>query len=134
MFQLPTQKAVYELLVAGLSCAVYDDVPDSPVGAPEALFPYAVVGEDTAVAWDTDSSLGAAVAVTVNLYSRYSGKKELKELIEEVYDVLNRDASQLSASGFRFIDCLFVSSTVRALGDGKTKHGICRYTITVEKE
>lgn len=134
LFALPTQSAVYTRLNAELSCSVYDDVPDSPVGAPEANFPYAVIGEYAATPWDTDDTLGNTMLITVHVYSRYSGNKQVKELMQEVYNALNRQHANLSAAGYRFVDCLFSSSNIVPLGDGKTRQGICRYIITIEKE
>ena len=45
---LPIQATIYEVLNAGLSIPIYDNVPDN------AIMPYAVIGDDTLIQFDTD--------------------------------------------------------------------------------
>lgn len=133
-FLLPVQTAIYTRLNSELSTNIFDDVEGLPEGKPDEDFPYIVVGEDTSLAWDTDDTLGATVTVTLHVWSRYEGKKEVKEIMQSIYDALNRQSSNLSASGYRFVDCLFEFSDVIDENDGATRHGVCRYLVTVEKE
>lgn len=134
IFATPVQSALYARLSAVLSTTVYDDVPDLPAKLPDSEFPYVVIGEDLLSPWDTDDTLGGSVLATLHVWSRYSGKKELKEIMDAIYDALNRQADNLSASGFRFVDCIFEFAQVLDQSDGKTRQGICRYRITIEKE
>jgi hypothetical protein len=134
IFATPIQSAVYNRLSAELSTTVYDDVPDLPAKLPDENFPYIVIGEDLLSTWDTDDTLGGSVLTTLHVWSRYNGKKELKEIMAAIYTALNRQAPALSASGFRFVDCLFEFAQILDQSDGKTRQGICRYRITIEKE
>ena len=134
-FLTPVQQAVYTRLAAQISSAtVYDDVPDMTEGLPAADFPYIVIGNDTEVAWDTDDTLGGNCTITLHAFSQYQGKKEAKEIMAAIDVALHRQAVNLSATGFRFVDCLREYSEVFDEDDGATRHGVCRYRITIEKE
>ena len=134
-FDLPIQQAVYTRLVSEVSSAtIYDDVPNSPPGEPRTDHPFVVVGQDTITPWDTDDQLGGDAFVNLHVWSRYEGKKEIKEIMQEIYDALNRQAANLSATGYRFVDCLFDYSEVNDRNDGETRHGLIRFKILIEKE
>lgn len=133
-FLLPAQAAIYARLVADVTSAtVYDDVPDQPDGMPDDAFPYIVIGEDTAQDWDTDDTLGSQVNCTIHVWSIYQGKKEVKEIMGEIYNSLHRNESNFSAAGYRFVDSLLQFSEVIDEDDGATRHGICRYLVTIER-
>jgi len=116
------------------SATIYDDVPDLPEGLPEANFPYVVIGNDTALTWDTDDTLGQRITTTLHVFSRYQGKKQAKTIMGEIYAALHRQSANLTATGFRFVDCLLDFSDIFDDDDGATRHGVCRYLITIEKE
>lgn len=133
-FSVPLQQAVYNRLVAALpGYRIYDDPPNQPDGIADADFPYITVGEDTVQAWDTDGSLGANCTVVLHVWSRKNGKKEAKTILGLLYTALNRQAANLTAAGYTFIDALHESSEVVEEVDGKTRHGIIRFRLTMEK-
>ncbi len=135
IFLTPVQTAIYNRLVAQISSAqVFDDVPGLPEGKPDSDFPYIVIGEDTGAPWDTDDVLGSQVFIMLHVWSRYEGKKQAKEIMSDIYNALNRQAPNLVAVGFRFVDCLFDFAEVFDENDGVTRHGVCRFKLTVEKE
>jgi hypothetical protein len=134
-FLNPLQLAVYNRLVAQLpTINIYDDSPGQPDGKPAVNFPYIVLGDDTGVPWDTDDVLGTEATITLHVWSRYRGKKECKTLLGLIYTALHRQAANLSATGYTFVDCLFEFSTVMDQNDGITRHGVCRYRLLIEKE
>lgn len=134
-FLAPVQTALYTRLSAEVSLAtIYDDVPDQPDGKPEDLMPYVVIGEDTGTAWDTDNSLGNVVICTIHVFSHYEGKIQAKQIMGEIYTALHRQAANLSATGYTFVDCLFDFADVVDEDDGAIRHGTARYRITLEKE
>jgi hypothetical protein len=125
-------KAVHAKLngaIAGLT--VYDHVPFEPEGAPDANFPFAVVGDMDVAPWDTDDTRGATVSATVHVWSRYKGRKEARDTLDSIYALLHRAA--LVAVGYKFVDVLFTFSTITVEGDGKTRHGIIRFQLTVQE-
>lgn len=134
-FLNPVQAAIFTRLSAAVSsAAIYDDVPDMRDGQPDDLYPYVVIGEDVSTAWDTDNSTGSTVLITLHVFSRYQGKKQAKTIMAEIYTALHRQAANLSATGYDFIDCLLDFSQVLDEDDGATRHGVCRYRVTIEKE
>lgn len=133
-FANPLQLALFSRLTAGLSpVKVYDSPPNQPDGLSNSDFPYVVIGDDTFAPFDTDTSIGNSCTVTLHVWSRYNGKKETKTIMGSIFQLLHRQASSLSASGYNFIDCLFEFGEVIEEIDGKTRHGVCRYRILLEK-
>ena len=128
------QTAIYTRLVSQISAVpIYDSIPFQPDGDSTTNFPCIVIGDDTLTPWDTDETLGVTATVTIHVWSRKLGKKETKEILGQIYAALNRQAANLSATGFNFVDCLFEFSEIIEDIDGKTRHGICRYRIIMEK-
>ena len=129
------QAALYTRLVtSSIGASIYDDVPDLPEGQPFSDFPYIVLGNDVSEPWDTDDTLGETYVCTIHAFSRYQGKKEIKEIVAAIYTALHRQAANLSATGYRFVDCLYEYSEIFDDDDGATRHGVCRYRITIEQE
>lgn len=124
-----TQEAVYAALVAhagvqallGAPPRVYDHVPD------EATFPYAAFG--VAHIAPEDSKLDSAFdhTLTLDIFSRYRGSKEAKEILQVVYAALHR--AELSASGASFPLCEFHSAEIAPLDDGMTTHIAARFRV-----
>lgn len=133
-FFLPLQQAVYARLVSQLSpIKVFDAPPGQPDGRPATDFPYVVVGDDTISPFDTDEAVGASATITLHVWSRYNGNTEAKNIMGQIYTALNRQAGTLSAVGYAFIDSLYEFGDVIKEADGKTRHGVCRFRITMEK-
>lgn len=142
-FLNPVQQALFTRLSGNVVASVngspavipvYDDVPDLPAKMPSVNFPYIVIGEDYGVPWDTDSVIGNEVVITLHTWSRADGKKELKSIMGAIDLLLHRQPATLSAAGYNFVDCFFEFAQVLDQNDGKTRQGICRYRITLEKE
>jgi len=133
-FFTPLQQAVYTRLVAALPTRrIYDSPPGQPDGRPLSDFPYIVIGDDTLAPFDTDDSTGASATVTLHVWSRYDGSAEVKLILGEIYTALNRQSGNLTAAGYSFIDALFEFGDVIREADGKTRHGVCRFRINMEK-
>lgn len=128
-FMLPAQTLIYDTLSAGLAINVFDDVPDMPAGMPEDSFPYVVIGQDYTNRFDTDSWNGDKVSVQLDVWSRYNGKKEAKEILASIYALLHKQ--NLSVAGFDIVDCLHVYSTIPDTGASNYVHAITRYEITI---
>ena len=135
MFETPVHKAVYSALTANGTLltkitGVYDHVPQD-IGGNENVFPYVNIGEDVVTEYDTDAVLGGSVSITVHAWSRYYGKKEVKDIMGEIYATLHR--AEFSETGFRFISCDFESSQTLLDADGLTRHGILTFRILIER-
>ena len=133
-FEEVVQKAVYEKLIAraallGREINIYDDVPIFT--DEKTIFPFIALGDDTLVNWDTDTELGADVTLTLNVWSRYRGKKEIKDLQGFIYDTLHR--ADFSVVGYKIITCEFVQSQSFMDFDGLTRHGVQTFQLLIEK-
>jgi len=131
-FRSAARRTVYSALngnIAGVT--VYDHVPFEPEGAPDSNFPYATIGEASAEPFDNDTTLGAYVDATVNVWSRYKGRKEVDTALDAIYGLLHR--ASLTASGYRIVDSLFSFSDVLNESDGQTRHGVIRFRITIQE-
>jgi hypothetical protein len=129
-FNTAAQTMVFGALNGNLTgCTVFDSPPFLPEGAPSTTFPYCVIGNDTARAWDTDDTRGAEITLTLHFWSRAQGFKEVKALMDQAYGLVNR--ATLTASGYDVIDCLFEFSDAMDDPDGVTKHGVQRYRLTI---
>lgn len=122
-----TQKAVYGLITAALPTRpVFSlgGVPDNFEGS------FIVIGDATGAGDDTDQTLGQQVTVTVHTWdfsSTARGMKNVKELMAEVYTVLNR--AEFPVSGYTLTDCFFEFEQAMLDSDGLTPHGVQRFRI-----
>lgn len=130
-FETTIQTAVFNALDGGLSYPVYDDAPFLPEGQPTTGFPYVVIGDDTAIAFDADDTKGMEATVTIHIWSRSHGRKEAKGILGEIYTILHR--ASLTAAGYSFVDCFFEFSQVEVDTDGITRHGVARYRLTIQE-
>lgn len=135
-FEVVIQKAIYEKLAASAELIakkipVYDDVPQPEDSGKLCNFPYVVVGDDTLNQWDTDTEYGADAVITIHTWSRYTGKKEIKELQGYVYNALHN--AELVIPGYVSVVCAFQDSKSFLDADGKTRHGVQTFTMLIEK-
>ena len=57
--------------------------------------------------------------------------KEVKALMAEAYTLLNR--ASLTISGYNVVDCLWQFADVSVDPDGRTRHGVQRYLLTIQE-
>ncbi len=126
------QEAVYGALTSsvalqallGSPVRIYDVVP------PAALFPYATLGDVLIKEFDTKDQTGFEQSLILHVWSRYRGRKELKQIIQTIYDVLHNGV--LNVTGANAVSCQFQSASTTQQNDGLTLHGILRYRIIVQ--
>lgn len=127
--QWAVQQAIYAALTGnaalqallGNPARIYDHVPDTPV------YPYVTLGETFAGDFDTKSFDGMDQDVVLHVWSRYRGKKEAKQILGAIHDVLNKQP--LSVTGQNFVLCQFTFGQVFDDPDGLTRHGVARYRV-----
>lgn len=105
---------------------VYDSVPES------ASYPRVVVGEDTVVPNYTKTGNGEEITHTLHIWSRYNGKKEVKELMALVLDSLTNSPLSL-ADGFEMEFNMLDFAEVLPDPDGITKHGVIRLRFIIRQ-
>jgi len=123
--QFALQTAIFTLLSADnnltstLGASVFDDVPE------ETAYPYVQIGEDTAIDYSTKDLNGSDVSVNLDVWSRYRGSLELKNIMDRIHTLLHD--SSLSVTGTNFINMRFEFSDTIRDPDGITRHGVMRF-------
>lgn len=123
MKQANIQQAIFESL-SELDYSVYDHVPQV------SAFPYIVIGDDTSIGFDTDESVGSESTLTIHVWSQYRGKMQVKEILQEIYDKLNR--ADIAVSGCHLVECVAEFQETYLESDGLTRHGVIRFRLIVE--
>jgi hypothetical protein len=122
------QKAIYSALngdaaLSALVTGVYDDVPEG------TAYPYVVLGEDTGINFGSKTLDGLEYTLTIHAWSQYRGRKEVKEIMEAIYDALH-DAS-LSVTDATLVNIRQEFETTLMDADGLTRHGVMRFRAVV---
>ncbi len=119
------QKAIFTALngtVTGVSSAnipIYDDVPEGTV------YPYVVIGEETSSNNGTKTLDGVEHTLTLHVWSQYRGRREIKEIMQSVYEKLHNTA--ITVTGASLVNIRQEFSNTLAEQDGITRHGIMRF-------
>lgn len=118
------QEAVYLRLKQALpDVTIYDAVPDDEV------FPYVVLGDETATDWSGKADAGLDVAQLIQVFSRADGFREAKEIGERVAGALT--AGTLLVDGQRVLDvALDGTETFR---DQEDRRLVLRFRIRLQE-
>lgn len=125
------QKAVYVALVdASLTDAtgtsnieVFDDVPEG------TAYPYVSIGEDTAVDVSSKDNTIFEHTLTIHVWSQYRGRRDIKELMEQVHNALHNVT--ITVSGASLCNLRQEFQTTLLENDGITRHGVMRFRAVV---
>ena len=123
------QKAIFNQLsgsIVGLDSAnilVFDDVPEN------TSYPYVVIGEETAINNGSKDLDGLEYTLTVHVWSNYRGRREIKEIMQSVYENLHDTA--ISVTGASLVNVRQEFNTTLAENDGITRHGVMRFRAVV---
>jgi hypothetical protein len=137
MFEESIRQAIYdalagEIMLGNAVVPVYDDVPQPVDGGVSSAFPYVVIGDTTYAPWDTDTEQGAEATITIHTWSRYSGRREVMLIHDEIYRLLHRVDIQVDCS--HTVGCDFEQSDSFLDSDGETRHGVTRYRLIVDQK
>ena len=110
-------------LVAG---RIFDDVPQGE------CFPYITIGEDDARPWGNDCVQGLESLITIHAFSRYAGRREVKDISAAVVDVLH-NAKLVDNSGVYAAVCSLDMQTAMTEADGATRHAVIRFRVLLTK-
>ena len=126
-------REVYEKLTADsalmslVNDAVYDHVLQTQ------NYPFIAVGELVENEFNNDDPEQMNEAsLTIHTYSRKDGRQEVNEIQERITRVLHR--AELSASGFNFISIDHEQSQSFTDADGKTRHGVVEFNISITED
>ncbi len=122
MGALASSPSVQGLL--GTPPSLYDHVPSG------AAFPYVVYGATHVLPYDTKTESGFEQIITLDIWSRYRGTKETRDIFQSLYDTLHR--ANLSVAGQVFLSCEFHSADLLLESDGLTSHGAARFSVVTQ--
>lgn len=106
-------------LAALVGARVYDRVPQN------ATFPYVAIGDDTAIDWSGQTHLGEEATITIHAWSRQSGRKEVKSIMNAIDDRLHRGS--LALEGYGLVSLTRDFAETMEDPDGITIHGVQRF-------
>tara|TARA_R100000773_G_C4170363_1_gene84304 strand:+ start:314 stop:721 length:408 start_codon:yes stop_codon:yes gene_type:complete len=102
---------------------IYDNVPqDSP-------YPYVVIGNENALNVGTKSVDANDYSIDIEVWSQYRGKKEIKNIMERIYNLLHN--ASLSVSGADFVRSQVRTVITLVEADAITRHGVISLDILV---
>ena len=135
-FETALQTTIFSTLdgdaaLGALVTGVYDSAPQADDSGSSAAFPYVTIGEAVHTDWSTDTENGDDVTFTVHSWSRYRGRKEIKQIQGAVYDVLHR--ANLSVAGYAFVSCDWLQSESFVDTDGLTRHGVQTFRVILDQ-
>lgn len=94
-------------------------------------FPYITLGEDTSSDWSTKTSVGEEITHTLHIWSRYKGKKEVKEIMNLI---LQSMTLPLSLEGGFLVELSKIEfMEVLNDPDGITRHGVMRIRFRISQ-
>ena len=123
MMQEEIQAAIYTA-VAAIGYPTYDHVPQT------SSYPYIVIGDDTSITYDTDTSVGSETTCTIHVWSQARGRKQVKEIMRGIYEALHRADFDIQSGSLVSCDAEYEETFVES--DGLTRHGVTRYRLIVE--
>jgi hypothetical protein len=130
---LELQKAVFQTLSAdgGLTALlggsrIYNDVPRG------AALPYVTLGESTVRDWSTGSDEGHEHLLTIAVWSRAYGEREVHQILAAVEAAL--DDAALTVAGARLVNLRHEFSEIRRDADGETSRGLMRLRAVTEAD
>ncbi len=126
------QTAIYSTLTSGtltdisgtsITSKVYDDVPEG------TAYPYIVIGEETTIPVGAKDTDGHEHTLTFHVWSQYRGRKEIKQIMEQIYTILHNVA--ISITGATLVNIRHEFERTLLESDGITRHGVIRFRAVV---
>jgi hypothetical protein len=124
VFQALAGSSALTMLLGG--ARVFNDAPQS------ASFPYVTLGQTVMRDWSTGTEDGAEHSLTLHVWSRACGKKQVHEIIEAILAVLHD--RPLVLGDHYIVNLRHEFSEARLDPDGDTFHGIVRYRAVTEPD
>ena len=132
-FALAMQKGIRAALAAnaGVSALVGARIYDEP--PQNVVFPYLRMVDINPAAFDTDTTEGAEISISVEAYSRSaSGRVEAAQMAEAVRAALHRQETSLTVSGFTLVELIFQTFNVTRDADGRGYTAVIVFQATLE--
>ena len=127
------QRGIYQALAGSSEVTallggvrIYDHAPQG------ASFPFITLGQSVVRDWSTGTEDGAEHDLTLHVWSRTGGKKQVHEIVEAIRGALHDQP--LVLADHHLINLRHEFSEARLDPDGDTFHGIVRYRAVTEPE
>lgn len=111
--------------------AVYDEVPQTIKPENPLFFPYVVVGDDTAIQFDTDDVRGEEATVTLHIWDRRRGRKRCKQIVDAIYDLLHD--TDLDVHGQHTVLCFWEFSASVPDPEPLIQHYVTRFRVITQQ-
>ena len=95
----------------------------------DTAYPYVIIGLETMRDVGTKTLDGNVYNVDIDVWSQYRGQKEIKEIMERIYNLLNN--ATISVSGSNSVMSYVVNAVTLTEVDGITRHGIVNIDFTI---
>lgn len=97
---------------------VYDFVPQA------AEYPFVVIGNVTAVPWDSKTEDGQEFTVTLHAFSKGAGKKAAQDIAQSIYSALHHQEENLAPASNTVVlcRCEFTDTAQDPTPDGESDH------------
>ena len=97
---------------------------------PAAQFPFITLGQTVNLDWSTGTDEGAEHSLTLHVWSRADGAREVHEILEMIRTVLHDQL--LALEDHYLVNLRHEFMEARLDPDGETMHGIVRYHAVTE--
>ncbi len=132
LHSFPLQQSIFTKLTSStltdvdgtsITSKVFDDVPEG------TAYPYIVIGEETATDIGTHDKDATEHTLTIHVWSQYRGRKEIKEIMSEIYTSLHN--SDITVSGASLVNIRHEFEQTLLENDGITRHGVMRFRVVI---
>lgn len=103
---------------------IFDHVP------PQTSFPYITLGHSRIYDWSTSTEIGEEHFLTIHIWAKGNGRKQVLEIIGAISDTLEIEA--LPTTGFTLINLTSMGIEARYEDSRNTYHGVMRYRAVTE--
>ncbi len=125
------QSAIYSLLSGDstLDGLVGNNKIFDSIAPQDTAYPYVIIGLETMRDVGTKTLDGNVYNVDIDVWSQYRGQKEIKEIMERIYNLLNN--ATISVSDSDSVMSYVVNAVTLTEVDGITRHGIVNVDFTI---
>lgn len=125
----PLQTAVFERLdndtvLKEMVNGVFDEIEEG------TQLPFIQIGDDTVNPYDTKTSHGEELTLTIHAWSAGPGKTEAKRIMSEILRALTAEKIELT-DGFKLEE--MKRDFLEVFNDGQVYHGVCRFRVYVKQ-
>lgn len=125
------QSAIFSLLSGDstLDGLVGNNKIFDSIAPQDTAYPYVIIGLETMRDVGTKTLDGNVYNVDIDVWSQYRGQKEIKEIMERIYNLLNN--ATISVSDASSVMSYVVNAVTLTEVDGITRHGIVNVDFTI---